>query len=354
MINRIESVSQDTILPDNSEISTFTSLEVKRVASLSAVVSYLIEDGRIDVKPNYQVLDLGTGSGEGIYTWRAFGIPDENIVGVDNGRMMVGINPVLLGEAAFVEANARDYLEYSSGQRSFDIISAFRIPWFEHDFTRNGDGRDWEDKNRQRWLNTISTLLRDGNSFYLETYSEFNRLPQPGKSIEVPSLQTSYFSFMGDRLDVPNLAMLKQQGIPNSIMMGYPKNDLEKISYLDGNLWIPCNPVTGKPKPRIRTNPPRNIHGTDEYGVPIEYNYGKKVYRYGEDIICNHYYGYTDNVAVLHRKKEHFIKPEDQEVYIADEQGIYIEGDKRSQGLLGSGLHLTKKLNPFGSKKDTS
>lgn len=275
--------------------------EAERVASLTAVLSYLVQEGVIAMKPDYHVLDLGTGSGAGIYAWRALGIRDENIVGVDTDSIMMDRqNPFLFGEAKFELANVRENLRSTVGEKRFDIISAFLIPQFGHDYTRD------RDEDRTYWLQSIDKLLREGNSFYIETMLEFYRLPQKGKwSYDNSSpFQTSYYSFMGDTLEVPDLPLLNPP-IPSSIRMGYPLGDKEltRTTYLDGSKWVPCSPATGKPMPIIRRYYPHvKAQDEDEYGVRVEYQNGRKLYPFGKIKLSNDMYGYRDNIVAVHKK----------------------------------------------------
>lgn len=294
-MNRAESLPQRTVemgLP-------ISNLEAERVASIAAVLNYLIEDSAITVKPNYQVLDLGTGSGAGIFAWRAFGIQDENITGVDRGGPTIWpFNSFLLGAAEHVSADVNKYIEGSVGQVKFDIISAFLIPQFEHDYTRNGYG------DRAQWLRNINGLLRDKDSFYIETMLESYRLPQAGGwEYDASSpFQTSYYSFMGDELPVPDLPLLKPT-IPRSINMGISEDSIVETTYLDGQKWIPCNPTTGKPMPIIRRYYSHcKSQFDDEYGAEVEYVNGRKLYPFGKIKMPGYSYGYRDNIAALHKK----------------------------------------------------
>lgn len=298
VMNRVEALSQTVGITDNKtvnkEVIPFTDIETIRIASIAAIINYLVENGEIDIKPNYEVLDLGTGSGVGVYAWRAYGVSDENITALD---IEDKTKAALLGKATFVETDAQTYLKKIAGQRNFDIISAFRIPRSYHDYTGN----------RKVWLEKIHELLRDENSYYLETYSEWEeRLPPPQNSENSPSLRCFYFSFMGDKLEVPNLPLLKQQGISNSVRMGCPDGVFEENAWLDGHSWVPCDPNTGEPKPKINSIHKSSGHGgyfgPDEYDVWALYGGGKK-YPFGKQKTLEFRLGYTDNLAVLFHKK---------------------------------------------------
>lgn len=278
----------------NKDIIPFTDIEATRITSLTAVLSYLVLNGEIDVKSNYNVLDLGTGSGVGVYVWRAFGVDDRNITALD---VEENVNLALLGQSTFVKTDAQIYLEKTAGQINFDIVSAFRIPQAYHDYTK---------MNCQLWLNKISELLRDDKSYYLETYSEWGRLYDLQSRNNPSPLQASYFSFMGDKLDVPDLPLLKQPGLPSSVMMGHPDGVFEETTYLNESEWVPCDSETGERKLKINPTPyyTSGYFGLDEYGVWAHYNNGRKEYDFGQEKRLRLKFGYTDNLVVLYRKEK--------------------------------------------------
>lgn len=265
----------------------------QRIASVAAVINYLQKEGSISFSPDSRVLDLGTGSGVGVYVWRAFGVREENITAVD---ILWSTKPDLIGSSHFVNSGARQYLA-NLGQEKFDVVSAFRVPNNHTDFT-GGAG--------QSWLELLSEALHDEKSFYLETRSEWGEYIHSAFGF-CDSLSKECISFMGDELEVPDLPLLNAYQLPKKVMMGHSDGVFEENhNGLDGRKWIPCDRETGEPLQKV--NPPDYPrwgwrYGPDEYGVWADHGpNGWKRYPFGKVKRIDFLFGYADNTAALYHK----------------------------------------------------
>lgn len=267
---------------------------VERMLSLTAVIKFLHDGGYLESgNINSRVLDIGTGSGVGVFAWTKFGIPSRNITAIDEKSKPL---KEFTGDAEFLQTDARKYLS-KLPYETYDIISSLRIPMGKHDYTRQSG------KGRKEWLYWIFRALKH-NGRYVETYSEWEE--KEFRSANNGNMSEVHLSFMGDTLDVPKISLCGVE-LPRRIRMGYPKGTYEENKWLDGRRWIPVDPESGECKKLDHRyyRPPGNsgYYGTDEYGVWAEQSYRGKFYPFGKKKLITLEYGYKDNLAIIYQKQ---------------------------------------------------